>query len=153
MARYALSGSLTAQNSATAPQINVISASTARARVYDVIVGSVATPADNCAKFQFQRSTTAGTTPTTTLVGQALDAADPAAVTTCGQGTWATPPVLTASAFLLQWSQNQRATFRWVAAPMGEILLPATAANGIALMNPAIGGSAVAYEHMVHFEE
>lgn len=151
--RYVVNQSLVAQNSTTANIMNLTSTAAIRCRIYDVIIGSTATPADNAAKFQVQRSTTAGTTPTTTITPTALDSADPAAVATCNQGTYVTPPTLTANLFLLQWSQNQRATFRWVAAPLGEMVLPATASNGAALVNPAIGGSAVVYDWMFHYEE
>ena len=151
MAKYSLNGALATAASAIAPVMNITGAATVRARIYDIILGSVATPADNAAKFQLQRSTTAGTTPVTVVVAQALDPAEAAAVTTCNQGTYATNPVLTAAAFLLQWSQNQRATFRWVAAPGGEFVIPAVAANGIALVSPS--GAAIVYDWMVHFEE
>ena len=60
-------------------------------------------------------------------------------------------PTLTANAFLYQAALNQRATFRWVAQPYGEILIPATASNGI-----MIGLSAASTSVMnvgVQFEE
>lgn len=151
--KYAVSGSLTAQNSTTAPQSDLRGTTAIRAMIYDLIVGSAATPADNAARFQLQRSTTAGSTPTTSITPQAIDPGDPAASSTCDQGTYSTNPTLTASAFLLNWSQNQRATFRWVAAPTSELVIPATSNNGIALVNPAIGGSAVAYEWLMLFAE
>jgi hypothetical protein len=151
--KYATSGSLTAPNSAIAPISNIISTTAIRPMIYDIIMGSTATPADNSAKFQLQRCTTAGTTPTTTITPTPIDPGDPASTATSFQGTWATNPTLTANLFVLQWSQNQRATFRWVAAPTSELVMPATASNGLALVNPAIGGSAVAYDWMMLFAE
>ena len=50
-------------------------------------------------------------------------------------------PTLTAGAFLLQWAQNLRATFRWVAAPGKELVAPATASNGLTLMNTVMTGA------------
>jgi hypothetical protein len=38
---------------------------------------------------------------------------------------------LTASAFLANIALNQRASFRWVAAPYDELIIPATASNGL----------------------
>jgi hypothetical protein len=35
----------------------------------------------------------------------------------------------------LQVAHNQRATFRWVAIPDGELIVPATAGAGLALMS------------------
>lgn len=152
--KYTISGTLTAPNSATAPLSTLNNPGTAiRPMIYDIFVGSTATPADNAARFQIQRSTTAGSTPTTTLTPQAIDPGDPAATAVGYQGTFGTNPTLTASAFLLNWSQNQRATVRWVAAPNSELIIPATSNNGLALVNAAIGGSAVAYEWSFLFAE
>ena len=148
--RYALTGQATTAASATLPLMTVMGATTARPKIYDIIVGSAATPADNAAKFQIQRCTTAGTAGSA-LTPQALDAADPASVVTSGLAIFSVGPTLTANAFLLQWSQNQRATFRWVAAPGSELVIPATAANGLALMSPS--GAAIAYDITIEFEE
>lgn len=148
--RYAITGQATTAASATLPLLTVISAVTVRPKIYDVIVGSAATPADNAAKFQFQRCTSAGTAGSA-LTPQALDPGDPASLTTSGLAVFSVGPTLTAAAILLQWSQNQRATFRWVAAPNGEMILPATAASGVALMSPS--GAAIAYDITVEIEE
>lgn len=152
MARtYALDVTGTAVASPTLPFLSLISTAAVRPRIFDVICGSVSTPADNACKFQVQRCTTAGT-PGTSPVPSPLDPADPACLTTAGLLTFTGGPTLTASLFLLQWSQNQRATFRWVAAPTKELVLPATAANGVSFVTPTISGSA-AYDVHVAFEE
>lgn len=114
--------------------------------VYDVMVGSDATPADNAASYKIQRSTTVGTwagSGGAAITPVALDPGDPAAVTTANQGVCSAGPTLTASAFVLGWAQNQRATYRWVAAPGSELKIPATANNGLCLMSLVVGGSAV----------
>lgn len=138
MARnYNISGNcVSGTGSATLPIMNVVSATTVRPMVYDVTMGFDATPADNAFKFAFQRGTTAGTwggAGGAAITPQALDSGDPAALATGNQGVCSVGPTLTASAFLLQWSQNQRATFRWVAAPGSELKLPA-AVNSLNLM-------------------
>jgi hypothetical protein len=61
-------------------------------------------------------------------------------------------PTLTAGATLLNWAQNQRATFRWVAAPGKELVIPATTAYGIVLMNPVLTG-AFNVDCVIQFEE
>lgn len=153
MARsYSLDVTGTVVASATLPFLNLLSTAAVRPKVFDIVVGSVATPADNACKFQVQRCTTAGT-PGSSPTPQAEDPGDPACVTTAGLLTFGAGPTLTANAFLLQWSQNQRATFRWVAAPGKELVMPATAANGLALMTPTIGGSGVAFDTHIAFEE
>ena len=101
-----------------------------RPRIYDFIIGSEATPADQAARMTLQRTTTTGTSTAVTPI--ALDPSDPAATFTAGENH-SGEPTYTASALLLQLALNQRATFRWVAAPGGEIVLPATASNGAAL--------------------
>lgn len=131
--RYSIAGNATNTQSATLPTITVISTTAVRPKIYDIICGSDATPADHAVKYAVQRCTSAGTQGSG-ITPQALDPGDPAAVTTSGLAVFSVGPTLTASAFLLQWPQNQRATFRWVAAPNSEIILPATAANGVAFM-------------------
>lgn len=138
MARnYNVSGNCNQGASATLPLGNVVSATTVRPMIYDVTMGSDSTPADNAATFAFQRGTTAGTwggAGGAAITPQAVDPGDPAALATGNQGISSVGPTLTANAFILQWSQNQRATFRWVAAPGSELKLPA-AVNSLNLMN------------------
>ena len=80
------------------------------------------------------------------------DSADPAAVSVCGKNH-TVEPTYTAIASLLDIALNQRATFRWVAAPGSELMAPATAANGIGLQCQGVGGSGVAVIATVLFAE
>ena len=146
--RYSVSGTDT--NTAATTQLGITSTAAVRPKIYDLIIGSVATPADNAGEYFLQRYTAAGTS--TPVTPQALDSGDPAATATAGVNHSA-EPTYTANAILLRPSTNQRATFRWVAAPGGELILPATAANGIGLLANAIGGSAVAMSYVLHYEE
>ena len=146
--RYAIDGQDT--NTATTTILGLTSATTVRPRIYDMVVGSDATPADNAAEYVLQRYTAAGTS--TAVTPQGLDPGDPAALASAGEAHSA-EPTYTANAILLQWAQNQRATFRWVAAPMGEIVLPATAANGVGVQVIGIAGSAVNTNVTIHYEE
>lgn len=150
--RYAIAGNATNTASSTLPSVTVISASTVRPKIYDLIVGSDATPADNAGKFVLQRCTAAGTAGSA-ITPQALDSGDPAAIATSGLATFSVGPTLTANAFVLQWAQNQRATFRWVAAPSSEIVLPATASNGVAVLPTVVGGSAFNTDFTILEEE
>src|SRR5690349_16860478 len=131
--RYAVSGQDT--NTAGTSMMTLISATTVRPMIYDVLVGSVATPADNAAEYYYQRVTTAG--PVTAATPQALDPGDPSALATAGVNASA-EPTYTANAVLLRVVKNQRATFRWVARERGELILPATAANGVGTLANAI---------------
>lgn len=146
--RYSISGTDT--NTAGVTQIGITATAAIRPMIYDLVISSVATPADNAGEYFLQRDTAAGTS--TAVTPQALDPGDPAAVTIAGVNH-SVEPTYTASAILLRVAINQRATFRWVAAPNGELKTPATAANGIGLISNAIGGSAVAMAYQLHVEE
>lgn len=123
--------------SATLPFATVIGTAAVRTRVYGLLFGSPSTPANNACEMQFQRCTTAGT-PGSSLTPQALDPGDPAAVTTSGLATFSAGPTLTASAFLQTFPLNQQASLIWQAPPGGELVVPATASNGLALMTQVL---------------
>jgi hypothetical protein len=80
-----------------------------------------------------------------------LDPADTLATTIQAFDTVTADGTLTANAFLYQVPLNQRATLRWVAAPYGEIIIPATANNGIMLGLDAATTST--FNYGVNFEE
>lgn len=136
-------------NTANTTIVELRSATTIRPAIYDIISGSDATPADNAAEYNFQRTTTAGTD--TNVTATALDPGDPAALADFNEAHSA-EPTFTADAILLNFSHNQRATFRWVAAPDGELMLPA-AANGVADRSITVAGSAVNTTVTCHWVE
>ena len=146
--RYSVSGNRTLTAAKTI--INVTSAATVRPKIYEFSLGSDATPADNCSSFIVQRHTAAGTSTAFTPI--ALDNGDPAALASAGYNH-TVEPTLTASSFLYQSALNQRATFRWVAAPGSEFVLPATAANGASIVTNAIGGSGTNCLATILYEE
>lgn len=119
-----------------------------RLRVYDVILGSEATPADAAILWTFRRCSAAGTS--TGVTPQNLD---PASFTTeydAGENH-TIEPTYTANLIVLTVPLNQRATFRWVAAPGGELVFPATASNGFGIQTPT--SSAVVISAEVHFAD
>jgi len=146
--RYSVDGQDT--NTAGTTILGLTSAATIRPKIYDLLFGSDATPADNAGEYVLQRYTAAGTA--TGVTPRALDPGDPASLASAGE-MHTVEPTYTADVIMLQWAQNQRALFRWVAAPGGEIILPATAANGIGLQVIGIAGAAVNMNACMHFEE
>jgi hypothetical protein len=138
MRRYSGSGSAAAGTNLTIAEILAVGTTT-RARIYDIIVGSDATPADIADKFRIIRGTVSGTG-TTTFVPTALDPADPASLMSCKLGTFS-GQTKTANSQLLEIALNQRATFRWVAVPDSELIIPATADNWVGLESIASGGT------------
>lgn len=135
---YAISGNATNTQSATLPLVGFTGATTVRPCLYEFTFGSSGSPADNAASFLFQRATTIGNGTAFTPV--TLDPGDPASTTT-SIITYTTGPTLTANAYLYEFGLNQRATFRWIAAPGSELKVPATAANGIMCLNPAVSST------------
>lgn len=115
--------------------LSVISATTARPKVFDVVLSSSSTPNDYSAQFYLQRFSADGTG--TSVTPQPLDFNDRAAVAT-SKHTYTVEPTLTANEILLQLAHNQRATVRWVAVPGRELVIPALAGDGIAVVCIAV---------------
>jgi hypothetical protein len=139
--KYGFSGSITGTVTAAISTAVLVTATTAvRPYLLDLIISSAATPADNASEWQVVRSTAAGTT--TAVVPTAFDSGDPAATSICGKISSVTP-TYSPTVSLLDIAHNQRATFRWVAAPGEEIVAPATASNGFGVQCVGIGGSGV----------
>lgn len=124
---------------------------TSRGRIVDVVVGSVATPADQAADFLLNRTTAVGTEGSG-LVPNNLDAGGPAGAYDSGLGVFTAEPTYTAAKQLLAFQLNQRATFRWVAAPGYELIMAATQNNGAGLKTVS-SSSTQAHGACLLFEE
>ena len=133
MRRYTGYSNATNTVSATVPMFTIVAATTTRGRLYDFISGSDATPADAATKLGFRRISARGTQ-SASVVANALDGADPAALLLYDTA-WNINPTITATSEVLQVAHNQRATFRWVAVPDSELIIPATSGAGLALMS------------------
>lgn len=148
MGAYAVDMQRTASTTASVGTITADATRPRRVKWYDILIGSEATPADNVFLWRFQRCTAAGTS--TAVVPQPLDPADVATETDAGENH-TIEPTYTSAAILLHIGLNQRATFRWVAAPGGELVTPGTASNGIGVATPT--SSAVVVTCQVHANE
>src|SRR3954469_15393751 len=89
-----------------------------RGKLYDFTFGTIGTPADQSYEWDISRQT-AASTGGTTVTPLALDPADAAAFTVgtanpTGEGT------ITATSSVFYLGTNQRASYRWVAAPGSE---------------------------------
>lgn len=137
MAKFGVTLQRTASATLAVGSLTAAAANMRRAKVYDILLGSEATPADNAFLWQVQRCTTAGTAGTNPTP-LSLDSADSLATTiVAGQAHTVDP---TGSTVLMSVPLNQRASFRWVAAPGGELVIPATASNGVKFETPTAGG-------------
>lgn len=103
-------------------------ATTRRVRLYELELGAVGTSADNVLEWDVSRMTAAGTG--TTVTPPPLDPADAAAVT-LATVNYTAEPTVTAASSLVYFGMNQRSTFRWVAAPGSELVIPATNLAGL----------------------
>jgi hypothetical protein len=101
-----------------------------RGKVYDVLIGTDGTPADNAIDWDISRMTVDGTG--TAATPNALDPADAAMLATA-KVNYTAEPTVTAASSVWQVGVNQRASYRWVAAPGSELVYPATANNGLVL--------------------
>ncbi len=135
--KYGFSGSITGASTKTI--VGITATTAVRPSLMDLVISSNATPADNSSEWWVLRFSAAGTS--TAVTPAAFDSGDPAATTVCGKNHSVEPTY--AAVPLLDFAHNQRATFRWVAAPGEEIVSPATAANGLGIQCQGVGGSGV----------
>ena len=106
----------------------LLGVTTVRGRIYDLLFGHGSAPADTVIKWEVPRATTSATGSAAT--GNALDLDAPSADILAEEEVTVGPTV-TADSQLLDFPLNQRATFRWVAAPGGELVIPASATGAI----------------------
>lgn len=147
--RYSVNGQRATAASAPQTILGISSTTAVRPFVYDLLIGSSASPADNAILWSMQRFTASGTG--TSVTPQALDSGDPAS-TSSSQKAHTVDPTYTANAVVWYTALNQRATHRWVADPDGAIVCPATANNGVGLFpsHASFTGNADA---TIHFGE
>ena len=129
---------------------NPVATPLTRGRIYDTLIGSDDTAADMAAQFAVHRTTAVGTE-AGGFVPNNLDPAGPASEYDSGLGAFTAQPTETANKQLLRFSLNQRATFRWVAAPGSELVMAATQNNGADLKTVA-SLATQAYEATILFQ-
>lgn len=159
MAKYAItngstSGAGTQQATAAAyvgALIGLTGANAAprRNKIYDVLIGTNGTPADNFIEWDISRVTVASTA--TSATPNPLDLADATSTTTTTVNS-STHGTITANSNQFYVGVNQRASYRWVAAPGGELVAPATSSAGFQLRVRS-GGYTGTATGTIHFEE
>jgi hypothetical protein len=148
-----LAGTLQAITSTYKSLLEVTAQTTSlkRGKLYDFTFGTIGTPADQSYEWDISRYTTIGTGTAVTPV--ALDPADAAAFTV-GTANHTVEPTVTATSSVFYLGANQRASYRWVAAPGSELLWPATNLNGLGLRTRSVsGGTATATAHFLFQEQ
>lgn len=104
-----------------------------RGKIYDLLIGTNGTPADNFVEWDISRCTTVSTSAGagTLVTPQPLDAADAAATSVATVNSTGSTTISIQNMFYV--GVNQRASYRWVAAPGSELVWPATSSNGFCL--------------------
>lgn len=146
--KYVLVGP-SASGTGPATAIGLTATAVVRPGVSEILVGSSTTPADQTFQLTLGRFTAAGTS--TALTPSPIDPADTPAIG-IGGVTHSIEPTYTANQSLLNVSINQRATFRWMADQGYELKCPATAANGIGLVN-TLASAAMVLRATLYFVE
>jgi len=113
------------------------------AEVNELAVGTDGTPGDTVVIYDLSRQTAAGTS--TAVTPTAVNGAKRAAGTV-GSANFTAEGTITATSSVWTMAINQRASFRWVAVPGCELIIPATNLAGFALRAKAASytGTAVA---------
>ena len=129
-ARYTGSGNntMTGTPGDTALSIVGITATLRRCWVEEFVIGNEGTPADNVVNYIVQRATAEGSA--TAVVPTRNDLADAESDMNVGENH-TTEPTYTSTEELWEFPLNTRATYRWVAPPGAELVIPATNEAGI----------------------
>lgn len=149
MAKFAVIGSGTVGTNKTVVSIaQPASSLKGRAKVFYAAWSSAAT-ADNSVDMILARLTTVGTS--TAVTPLPFDPADSAAIL-LGGSNHSAEPTYTAGGTLLTIGGHQRAGNAWYAPPGGELIIPATASNGIGMKSNSASATFVA-QGTIHYEE
>lgn len=148
MARYAVPGQQAVTAATFKTAVSVSAGGTARrGKIFDLVIGTSGTPADNVITWDLSRQTVNGTA--TAVTPQAMDAADSAALLTA-QNNHTAEPTVAANSSVFNLPVNQRTAYRWMAVPGAELVYPATGQSGFALrvLSPAYTGGCVATKYV-----
>jgi hypothetical protein len=127
------------------------SSSARRLKLTEFLCGSdAATLGTSNFRWEFQRSTTAATG--TAIAYSGLDPSEGSGGSVL-QGNLSANGTLTTNALMMTIAISQQATFRWVANPGSEIIIPATANAGLHFMTPVCGNTPSAAAHVIWDEQ
>jgi len=149
MARYSVQGNRATLVAAQPALVVQCTATARRLKIYEAIFGSEATPADVAILWEIGRLTVAPTAGTA-VTPAPLDPADAASLFDATEGAITAPAIGTQ---VLGVPLNQRATFRWVAAPGAELVGPATDNNGFGVYSTTINGAAPSGTVQIYVDE
>ena len=137
MAKYSVSDQGT--NTAGDTMLYFVNGATSpgRLKLYDILIGSDATPADQAADYRIRLATNEDATPGGDVITpQPLDAEDRTVLSNAVGFTITGEPTGTTDLLII--ALNQRASFRWVAAPGSELICDAAEDNGFAIFPESV---------------
>lgn len=150
MARFAVTGNL-AITGAVATVAALVASANKRPKLNDWIVGASGSPGDNQMLWSVEgfNADTAGTS--TSVTPKPLDPADPPSDTGAEEDYTVEPT----SADGIPWVEmpvNDRASYRWIASPGGELIIAATA--NLKMLTRVVGGGYTGVSRAtMHFKE
>lgn len=135
---YAAQGT---QTTGAKTALTLVSTANGRSRLLEFIYSNVgAVTVDSQFEVQLKRFTVAGTT--TAVTPTSTDPSDPAATLFTAGSNATVEPTYTAGAVINDTGVNPRGVFRWTAyAPDAEVILPASAGNGLGFFLVVLGGA------------
>ncbi len=125
--RYGTIGNMATNTTTNKTMLRLLGGTGVIFRVYDLIVGCDGTPADGVFIYNAQRTTTAGTF--TSVTPEPLDAQHALAAEVGGGANASAEPTYGGAAAIAI-PANSRASYRWTAAPGGELISAASANAG-----------------------
>lgn len=153
IAKYSVFGAAAAASVASTAELlmsitNPAASTMAKAKLYEWSIGPGAAAEDSNYTVSIVRVTAIGTV--TTVTASPVDSGQGAAITIGSRAQ--TAGSNTKGVTLGSWGFNQRGGIRWVAVPGGELVVPGTFLNGLALIYTVVQGTAVNYPQ-IWFDE
>lgn len=149
--RYGSTGNQATVASTNKTMLSLTGGTGVLARIYDLLVGADGTPDDRAMVYSAQRHTADGTN--TAVTPEPLDADRALAAEVAGGENHTAEPTV-AGIPVIELPVNLRATFRWMAAPGGELVTALTLNSGFSFRVREPSGNYVSSaKATVHHEE
>ena len=146
--RYAVTALQTPVSSSDKTIVELTGGTAVQMHIYDIMWGASGTPADNALVYGVRRQTASGTG--TGVTPEPLDAQNALAAEVAAEEDNTIEPTY-AGIHLIELPVNQRASYRWVAAPGGEFKSAIAAGDGFGstVRSAAYTGQAEATIHFI----
>ena len=127
---WAVTGTQTTTATPGDTTLAVLASASTRGYIHEWIFSQSATPADTELQWLVRFLTAVGTEGSGVVPASLSDQLGTTVSILDGAENHTGEPTYTSATEMLDFDLNQRATFRWVASPGGEMVVPGTASNG-----------------------